>query len=757
MAKVSPAQTNFNGGEFSPLIYGRVDSERYKSGMKTCLRYVPMIQGPLLRCPGTAYVAPTAIAGSKVARLRRFQFSVTDNYMLEFSDLKMRVYRNNAAVLEASQAITGLTQANPCVLTYAGADSFANGDEVEVDVVVGMTQVNKRRFTVANVNAGANTFELAGVNSTGYTAYVSGGTVAKVFTLTTPYAEADLFALNFRQSADVLYVAHQNYAPRKITRTGHTSWTVTAIDFLDGPYLPANSTATTITPSATTGAGITLTASAATFTLVTDVGRLVRLKHSSTWGYAKITAVGTTTSATATVISAFGAATATANWRLGLWSDTTKYPGVVTFHEDRLSWGASYTAPQRVDMSKSGDYENMAPTDTAGAVASDNAISSTLNSNDVQVIRWMESVEKGLLVGTVAAEWIVRASSQGEALTPTNISAKPVTFFGSAAIQPVVAGSAVMFVQRAGSKIREADFVVSSDKFSAPDLSFIAEHILTNGVKQIAFAQEPQSIIWAARNDGVLIGCTYERDINGAIQAGWHRHILGGRSDANGSAPVVESVDTMPSADGSTDQLWMVVKRYIGGQTVRYIEYLTDFFEDEDAQEDAFFVDCGIRYDGASTSTVSGLWHLEGETISVWADGSEQPDVTVSSGAVTLSSAAAKVSLGYGYNSDGRTLRPEAGAADGTALGKTRRTHRFGFLFHRTLGVKFGQNFESLDEVIFRTTSDPIGEMVPLFSGIKSEIIDADYDFENEICWRQNTPAPGAILAVFPQMVTQDR
>lgn len=156
-------------------------------------------------------------------------------------------------------------------------------------------------------------------------------------------------------------------------------------------------------------------------------------------------------------------------------------------------------------------------------------------------------------------------------------------------------------------------------------------------------------------------------------------------------------------------------------------------------------------------STISGLWHLEGESVSIFADGAAQPDATVANGAVTLDTPGATVSIGYGYNSDGQLLRIEAGAADGTALGKNRRTHRCGFLLHRTLGLKVGTSFDNLKEQTFRVSSDPMSRGVPLFSGVLSTEIVADTDFDNLICWRQSQPTPGMILAVMPQMEVQDR
>lgn len=758
MPRVAPIQSSFTGGEYSPLVYGRVDAERYKLGLARCLNYVPILQGPLARRPGTKYVAPTKSAGASAPLLVRFEFSTTQAYIIEFGNLYARFYRNNSAITETAKVITGITQANPAVVT-SNAHGFSNGDEVEVAAIVGMTELNARRFTVAGVTA--NTFQLSGINSTGYGAYASGGTAARVYTVVTPYVTADLFQLKFAQSADVLYIAHPGYQPRKLSRTAHTSWTLTVIPFLDGPYLPTNVETTTLTPSAATGAGITLTASAVTGInggqgfLATDVGRMIRLREGTTWGYVTITARNSPTEVIADVIKTLTNTNAKVNWRLGVWSSTTGYPAAVTFHEDRLFFGGATSYPQRFDGSNTGDYENYAPSALDGTVGDANGVAFTLNATDVNVIRWMRSEERGMIVGTVGAEWIVRPSAQNEALTPTNVSAKPSTKHGSANIEPVQAGKATLFLQRAKRKIRELTYLFEVDGFRAPDTTLLAEHVTKGGVIQLAYQQEPFSLVWAARTDGYLLGMTYERDLE-SLKIGWHRHALGGRGTSGGAAPVVESIAVIPSSDGTRDELWMVVKRYINGQTVRYIEYMTKFFEEDDATEDAFHVDCGATYDSTSTTTISGLWHLEGETVYIWADGATQPNKVVASGRITLDRAASVVQVGYTYNSDGQLLRIEAGAADGTAQGKIKRINKVGFMLYRTLGLKFGRDFDNLDTISFRTTGNAMGAAVPLFSGIKSETFDGDYDMDGQVCWRQDTPAPGIILAIMPQLVEQD-
>lgn len=816
----------------SPLLYGRVDVERYKQSLATCQNYIPTIQGGLPRRPGTVFVAEVKDSSKKV-RLERFEFSTTQAYIIEFGNLYVRFYRDNAPVLETTKTITGITQANPAVVT-SNAHGFSNGDEVYITGIVGMTILNGRNFKVANVTA--NTFSLTymdgtAVNSTAFTAWSSGGTAARVYTLTTTYLEAHLFDLKVTQSADVLYIVHPSYPPRKLTRTAHTSWTITTIELIDGPYLPEDSSGITITPSATTG-NITLTASSALW-VSTDVGRLVRLKHgSTTWGTAKITGYTSTTVVNANVGTGrpFGATTASLAFRLGVWSDTTGYPGCVVFHEDRLCFAGAPNVPQRFDASNTSDYEDFGPTETNGTVLASNALSFSLNSNDVNLIRWMTSDEKGLLAGSVGGEWVIRPSSSGEALSPTNVSAKRATSYGSANIQPVQVGKASLFVQRARKTIRELTYFYDVDGFRANDMTQLSNHIAGSGFVQLAYQKEPQSLVWGVRSDGVLSCMNYERDVE-SLKVGWSRHVIGGASDAAGTAAVVESIAVIPSPDGSREDVWLTVKRYVNGGTKRYVEYMSKFFDDSDAQEDAFFVDAGLTLDSPKTITgitkanpavvtsaahgfsngdtvtirevvgmtevndkvftianktadtfqledenstsyttyvsggevrkrvtaVSGLSHLEGQTVHILGDGAKQPPRVVSSGAITLQTPAAVVHAGLQIVARGKLLRLEAGAADGTALGKTRRTHRCGFLLHRTLGFKVGTSFDALDEVTFRTSSDAMGHAPELFSGIVSQTLEAGYDFDNEICFEQSDPLPGMVLAIMPQMVTQDR
>lgn len=842
-------QTSFGGGEFSPLLNGQVDLDRYKQALEKCFNYIPSLQGGLVRRSGTKYVQGTKAHGA--ARLLPFEFSTTQAYILEFGDQYIRFFRNNAPITLSALTITGATAASPVVITSV-AHGLSNGDKVIIQNVGGMIELNNREFTVANV--ASDTFELSGINGLTYTAYTAGGTAAEIYEISSPYLAAHLFQLRITQSADVLYITHPSYAPRTLSRTAHTTWTLAEIDFLDGPYLAINNTTTSLTPSAATGTGVTLTASAVTGInngtgfAATDVGRLIRIREGSTWGYVKITGWTSTTVVTVTVINTLTNTNAKTFWRMGVWSGTSGYPAVVTFHEDRLFFGGATGAPQRIDASVTSEYANFAPSDTAGTVSATNALSFTFNANDVNVLRWIISDEKGLLVGTAGGEWLVRPSSAGEALTPTNITAKRSTKYGSANVQALQVGKSVLFIQKAGRKVRELTYFFDADGFRATDVTLLAEHITQTGIVEMAVQNEPQPILWCVREDGDLAAVTYERDVD-SFKVGWHRHQMGGDSDAAGTPAVVESVAVIPGAAGTRDELWLVVNRRIDGGTKRFIEYLTPLFDDEVDQKDAFFVDGGQTYDAPVTisgitlanpavvtatshgflngdkvllsdifglndseseedipeslledmsvlvknktthtfeitdldgvnidtstgytayvsggearlyiATVSGLWHLKGQTVDILGDGAVQPSQVVDAhGEIILDVDATTVQMGLGYKSDGKMLRLNAGAADGTAIGKTQRTHRVGVMLHRSLGLKLGTNFDELDELTFRTAADAMGRAPALFTGILSQELEADYDFENQLCFRQDQPLPSMLLALMPQMHTQDR
>ena len=752
MARVAVQLTNFTGGELSPRLDGRNDLNKYSSGCKTLENMIIYPHGSAARRSGSRFVAEVKSSAAKT-RLIPFEFSTTQTYMMEFGNQYIRFYKDNGQILEGDKTISGATQANPVVIT-ATSHGYSNGDEISITSVAGMTELNNKRYLVANKTT--NTFEITNVdgtniNGTSFTAYASGGVANRVYEISTPYLTAELFDIKYAQSADVMYITHPNHEVEKLSRTGHTSWTLSDVDFTKGPMQDANTTDTTLNPGqSAVGTGISLVASAVTGInsglgfLSTDVGRFVFLHG----GYAKITGVTDTTNATITIITALSSASATADWRLGSFSDTTGHPSSVTFFEQRLVFAGTSNEPQTLFFSRSGDYENM-DANIGGTIADDDAIIYTIASNQVNAIRFMTAT-RTLIVGTAGGEFTVSGGGTDVAITPTNILIKKQSNHGAANVDAISAGNATLFLQRAKRKIRELAYNFDVDGYLAPDMTILAEHITEGGITQMAYQQEPNQIVWMTRSDGELIGLTYQREQQ---VTAWHRQIFGG-SFGSGNA-VCESVAVIPT-DDTEYQVYVIVKRTINSITRRYVEYLNNFDFTETDNTTFNFLDSQLDYSGSATTTITGLEHLEGQTVSILADGSTHPDKTVSSGAITLDRSSTKVKVGLSYTSLLQTMRLDAGAANGTSQGKTKRIYDISLRLFESVGVEVGPDLSNMERIPFRSSADDMDTAIPVFTGDKEIEFRGNYETDGFIFVRQTQPLPLTVLSLYPNLVTND-
>ena len=523
MARTHPIQTNFTAGELSPKLFGQTNLDRYRNGVETLENMIVFPQGGATRRSGSRFICEVKDS-SATTRLIPFEFNDEQAYVIELGNNYMRFFKDQGQITEATKSISAITKANPAVVT-ATSHGYSNGDHVWINDVVGMTEVNGRRYTIANVTT--HTFELSGVNSTNYTTYSSGGTAAKVFEISTTYTSAQLFDLQFAQSADVMYIVHEAHEPAKLSRTGHTSWTLTDVDFgATGPYLDANTTTTTLTPaSSSTGSGVDITASAVTGInggdgfQTTDVGRLIKFNS----GEAVITGRTSTTVVVCTITKAFANTDATAAFQLGTFSATTGFPKAVTFFEQRLIYGGTTSFPQTIFASQSGLFDNF---DVDDASASD-AFIYTIASNRVNVIRSLAPA-RDLIIFTAGGEFKVSRPT-GEPLKPDNVNITRQTTYGSHTTQSVQIDDAIIFLQKQRQKVRAFEFRFADDAFIAPDLTLLADQVTGTGLVDLDYAQEPDRILFAARDDGQLVGLTYLKDEK--ILA-WHRQIIGGKAQS---------------------------------------------------------------------------------------------------------------------------------------------------------------------------------------------------------------------------------
>lgn len=447
-------------------------------------------------------------------------------------------------------------------------------------------------------------------------------------------------------------------------------------------------------------------------------------------------------------ITIVGTLNATDEWSLGAFSETTGFPRACAFYEQRLVFAGTTLQPQTIFFSVAGDFENMTE-----STSDSSAMTYTIGSNQVNRILYLASA-RSMVVGTTGGEFVVRASGTDEAISPTNVQIKQQATYGSADVQPVQAGSYTLFVQRAKRKVRELGYVYDTDAYQAVDLTILADHVSENGLVELAYQQEPFSLVWATTGDGRLIGMTYRREEQ---VVAWHQHKLGGTFTSGGTTynhGFVENIAVIPG-ELNQDNLYMVVKRTINGATRRYVEILSDIDFGTDIQ-DAIFVDSSLTYSGSSTSSLSGLDHLEGQTVSVLEEGAAHPDKTVASGSISTDRATTKAQVGLGYTSTLKTVRLEAGSASGTAQGKIKKIHSVIIRFFRTVGCSVGTSLDNTDTIPFRDSSDPTDTAVPLFTGDKTIEAQPSWDTEGSIVVKQTQPLPMTIVGIYPRVVVQD-
>ena len=663
--------------------------------------------------------------------------------------------------------------------------------------VIQSTSGNENRFEINKTFAGTE------AQAEGDPGPVDG----TIYEIETPYSEADLPHIHFTQSADAMFIAHPDYPPYELLRYNDLSWVLQEIEFV-WPVFGDENTNKDIELTASAASGIITLTSSEPFFSPDDVGSYIKISEAvsnyrlwvpedntstvtdvtriyyqdnlylvttgaaspgtgsspplhtegeqsddrSTYlywntgaGYVEITNYTSSGEVTAVVQSPKGvttylppsALTGTSRWAKGAWSETNGYPRAVSFYEDRLWFAGSYANPQTLWASVSGDYKNhFYGTDD------DDALNYTINAQQVNPILWL-SPGKVLAIGTSGGEFVASASSLNEAITPSNVKITPQTTYGSAEVSPYKIGGSVIFLQRAAKKIRELTYTFESDSFVAPNLLILSEHLGENGFVGMTYQQEPDQIIWVIDSEGQLFGMTYERaeDV-----VGWHRHDVGG---------IVESVATIPHWDEDQDSLWMIVQRTIDGSVVRYIEYIEKALVDDYA----FFVDCGLTYDGVAATTISNLDHLEGEEVAILADGAVHPNVTVTSGEITLQVSASVVNIGLPYTATVKTMPIEAGAADGTAQGKTSRINNIVFRLRNTgPGFWYGPCSDCMDVLHLRTPSMVMSGPVPLYNGDTTFLPwPGEYEQGAQVMVEHRLPLPCSMVSLMPQLTTYDR
>lgn len=415
------------------------------------------------------------------------------------------------------------------------------------------------------------------------------------------------------------------------------------------------------------------------------------------------------------------------------WSTTNGWPETVVFFQQRLLFACNTLRPHTVWASKAGDYLNF----TTGT-NDDDALTFTLDSGTQNKIMWL-AAKKALNIGTLGNEWTVTGATS-HAITPTNILAKLQSNRGSSKVKPLSVNFTTIFTERFGRTVEEFIYDYMFDSYKTVDMSVLAPHITEKfSLIDWAYQQVPHSIIWMVRSDGELIGLTYQREQK---VVGWHRH----PSDA-----VMMSVNCTSSKTRREDELWVIVKRTIDGNEKIYLEKKAAEFISDDAI-DSVFLDSYSVFSGASVNVIHGLYHLEGKTVSILADGATHPDRVVSSGTVELNNFYSHIVIGLPYKSVVEPVLQELNVETGTSVGRYEGIAYLDLSLYRSLGCKIGRcdsEDGDYEEVIpFRRPYDKTGSRLPLFSGVKHVNYPESYDRDARYYISQEQPLPLTILAI---------
>lgn len=427
----------------------------------------------------------------------------------------------------------------------------------------------------------------------------------------------------------------------------------------------------------------------------------------------------------------------TTSWRLGAWSDTTGWPSTVEVYDGRLCWAATSNNPRGVAGSRSNLPTVYSPSAWDGTVVDSNGFFFDAIAGRADPILWIKDAPR-LQLGTASSIRTLGPTNANDGvLSPRNVSARTEANTGTIAVPPIKIGPSTVHAGRFGTSLSDGFYSNDYNSLVTPKLSLLSEHFFDGRVARIAYAQEPESAIWIVTEDGKFISVTLERDEK---ILGFAEHNVGG---------VVEDILCIPSQTLRRDVVFMTVRRTIAGLTRRYIEILDRPFVRLPRSE-AYFVDCGIKYVGPPVNLVSGLNHLEGQTVDIIADGSAVPSQQVVGGRVSLPNnmTASRVHVGLKIVAYFDTLRARVPSSEGANIGRKKKIAHVYLDLLDTLGVKVGPKRGRAEDAKFRDPLTPMGQSPGLFTGTVMVPIEDSFAWDAQIRVRCDQPYPCTVLGI---------
>jgi hypothetical protein len=734
--------TGFMAGELDPHLDGRIDTDQYAFGLSICENWVAINEGPLVKRQGFEYVAPAA---ATAVWLTAFRPSIEQEYVLEWSNLALRFYTNEARI------------------------------------------------------------------------ETSPGTAYQV---TTPYPASVAPFISAQQSFDRQYLAHGSYAPRAIRRETPTTFALETTELIDGPFLDVNTdTARTLTVSAVSGTGITISGNAGfvaghigallrieakDFADITQweagmkgvtIGQVVRnggrvyqaasagttgtfepihseggywdgmnekdllndkgpygvrwVYRHDRFGIVRITAVASTTSATGDVVRRLPdslTSVASEKWAHQAFSIAEGWPSLVALFKGRLIHFKGIDILGSVAGDFAGGRINYAAYAESGRIEADLAFRRTISISDPPL--WV-SADRQLLIGTANLEMAIGPQANGTAFSGTNIEADPQSYYGSQRVFPVKIGTETVFVERGGRRVRSADYDFGRDRYDAPDLNATSRHITAGGIVQLGYQRVPHALVFGVRGDGQVIVHAKTR----AEIRGWTRWKLGGGAKALSGVAIVNS-------SGQADDIWLLVERTNGaGAAVREVWKQARWRELGDPLAAANYLDASRSFlVPGNTATVS-VPHLASQEVAALVNGVVIKGLTVAAdGTFTIPAdlrraVEFRVTVGLPYTAIATPMRPELRDGRGSLAGLRQRATKLIARVLETLGLRVAAPGQTTPEdLILRRGGQRMDEQITPVSEDVEGLLDADIDRDGRTTWTSDVPLPATIALVAQNM-----
>ncbi|CAD7335157.1 hypothetical protein FIM10_01820 [Sphingomonadales bacterium 56] len=736
--------TSFNGGELSPRMMGRSDTAIYQIGLETCENFVPTVEGPIVKRPGFEYICP---ADAAATWLSTFRFNLTQDYVIEWSNLKARFFTNGGRIETSPGVAYEVTTPYPA----SAAPSLSlqqSFDRLYIAhrsyPLAALTRTGASTFVHSALTLKNGPFRDQNTNE-GIFLTVNGVALGATITITanSPIFEASHIGAPFRiEASDFSDIQSWEVARKNVT--------VGTKMRSDGKAYIAETNGTTgsVQPTHTSGAEW----DGSNRVDINDVGPYGvawRYVHDR-YGIVTITGIGGGgTTATATVTRRLpDSLTSVPTWRWAHGAFSSKYgwPNLVSIWGGRMILIKDFDVIGSVVGDYGGGQVNFATTTSSGATAPDLAFRRTIATEDPAL--WVAGDRK-LIIGTASREIAVGAINSAVAVSGDNIAAEPQSFYGSVGVYPCQIASSTIFVQRGGRKLREVGYDFAKDRYTANNITVWSRHVTKSGIRQMAFQKEPEELLFCVRGDGQMAVHPHapEQDIKG-----FARIIPGGGGK-------ILSAVCITDQDGLNDELWALIER----AGVKSIERMAPWRDDGDPIEDAFFVDAGLTVMASAGQThFTGAVHLAGKAVAVLAAGAVIDDITVDgSGAFDLPASAVpdapfRVTVGLPFTARCITLRPELKLNGQTSVGLKHRLVRIGVRVLETVGIRVGGAGGKLDNLIDRSAAADMDEPVAPYTGDSSRAVSANWTRNGQAEFVSDVPLPATIIAAMPRIDVGD-